>query len=60
MALQRGLSTVGGIGRTSTPEEVNVAAAALEDYGWLRLEKVETGGRPTTQIRLHPSLRGSA
>jgi Protein of unknown function (DUF3987) len=46
--------------KLSTPEEVTVAAAVLEDYGWLRIEKVETGGRPTTRIRLHPSLREDA
>ena len=45
--------------KLSTPEEANAATAILEDYGWLRLEKVETEGRPTTQIRLPPSLRGS-
>jgi hypothetical protein len=46
--------------KLSTPEEVTVAVAVLEDYGWLRIEKVETGGRPTTRIRLHPSLREGA
>ena len=46
--------------KLSTPEEVTVAAAVLEDYGWLRVEKVETGGRPTTRIRLHPTLREGA
>lgn len=45
--------------KLSTPEEVNAAVAILEDYGWLRIEKVETGGRPTTRIRLHPTLRES-
>jgi Protein of unknown function (DUF3987) len=45
--------------KLSTPEEVNAAAAVLEEYGWLRVEKVETGGRPATRIRLHPTLRGS-
>ena len=45
--------------KLSTPEEVNAAAAILEDYGWLRVEKVETGGRPATRIRLHPTLRGT-
>jgi hypothetical protein len=39
---------------------VTAAAAVLEDYGWLRAEKVETGGRPTTRIRLHPTLREGA
>ncbi len=44
----------------SAPEEVAAAAAVLEDYGWLRVEKLETGGRPSTRIRLHPTLRESA
>ena len=30
--------------KLSTPEEVNAAVAVLEEYGWLRVEKVETGG----------------
>ena len=42
--------------RLSTAEEVNAAASVLEDYGWLRIEKTGTGGRPTTLLRLHPSL----
>lgn len=46
--------------RLSTVEEVNAAAAILEEYGWVRVEKRETGGRPTTRIRLHPTLRGGA
>jgi hypothetical protein len=46
--------------KLSSPEEVTTAADVLEDYGWLRAEKVETGGRPTTRIRLHPTLREGA
>lgn len=46
--------------KLSTAEEVNVAASVLEDYGWLRVEKTDTGGRPATLLRLHPSLRGGA
>jgi hypothetical protein len=46
--------------KLSTAEEVNAAAVVLEDYGWLRVEKLETGGRPSTRIRLHPTLRGPA
>jgi hypothetical protein len=42
--------------RLSTAEEVGAAASVLEDYGWLRVEKAGTGGRPTTLLRLHPSL----
>jgi hypothetical protein len=43
--------------KLTTSEEVSAAAAVLEEYGWLRVEKVETGGRPATLIRLHPSIR---
>jgi hypothetical protein len=43
--------------KLASSHEVSAAAAVLEEYGWLRLEKVETGGRPATCIRLHPSLR---
>ena len=47
--------------RLSTAEEVNAAAAVLEEYGWLRVEKkTDTGGRPSTVLRLHPSLRVEA
>ena len=42
--------------RLSTPEEVNAAAAVLEDHGWLHVEKVATGGRPALKLRLHPVL----
>jgi len=38
-------------------EEVAAAASVLEDYGWLRVETLKTGGRPTQRLRLHPSLR---
>ncbi len=44
--------------RLSTPEEVNAAAAVLEEHDWLRVEKVGTQGRPTCRIRLHPVLLG--
>jgi hypothetical protein len=42
--------------KLSTPQEVNAAAAMLEAYGWLRVEKVATKGRPTTRLRLNPAL----
>ncbi len=42
--------------KLSTPEEVNAAAAVLEDHGWLRVEKVGTKGRPTLKLRLNPML----
>jgi hypothetical protein len=44
----------------STPEEVLAALRVLEDYGWLVMETVPTGGRPAIKVHLHPSLRGSA
>ncbi len=41
-------------------EEATAAASVLEDYGWLRVEALKTGGRSTARVRLHPSLRGEA
>ncbi len=46
--------------RLSNSEEASNAAAVLEEYGWLRVEKVDTGGRPATRIRLHPTLKGAS
>lgn len=43
--------------RLSSSEEVMAAASILEEYGWVRVEKVETGGRPTARLRLHTDLR---
>ena len=43
--------------KLSTPEEVNSACGVLEEFGWLRVEAVKTGGRSTTRLRLHPTLR---
>lgn len=44
--------------RLSAPEEVSAAAAVLEDYGWLRVEKVETGGvRPPDSDYIRVSER---
>lgn len=43
--------------RLSDAEEVKAGARILEEYGWLRVEKSGTGGRPTEKLRLHPSLR---
>jgi Protein of unknown function (DUF3987) len=42
--------------KLSTPEEVNSACSVLEEFGWLRIEAVKTGGRSTTRLRLHPTL----
>jgi hypothetical protein len=46
--------------KLSTPEEVSSACGVLEEFGWLRVEAVKTGGRSATRLRLHPSLREQA
>ncbi len=46
--------------KLSASEEVSVATGVLEENGWLRIEKADTGGRPTTGLLLHPSLREEA
>ena len=42
----------------STPAEVSKGLEVLANSGWVRLETLETGGRPAELIRLHPDLRG--
>jgi hypothetical protein len=39
-----------------TPERVLTGLDELKDLGWVRLESVVTGGRPTQVVRLHPDL----
>ncbi len=34
------------------------ALGILADYGWLKVHKFESGGRPSEVILLHPELRG--
>jgi hypothetical protein len=46
--------------KLSTPEEVSSACTVLEEFGWLRIEAVKTGGRSATRLHLHPSLREQA
>jgi Protein of unknown function (DUF3987) len=46
--------------KLSTPEEVSNACQVLEEFGWMRVEAAKTGGRSTTKLRLHPSLREQA
>ena len=43
--------------KLSTPEEVNNACSLLEEFGWIRVEGVKTGGRSTRKLHLHPALR---
>jgi hypothetical protein len=45
--------------KLSTPEEVSSACSVLEEFGWLRLEALKTGGRSTTRLRIHPILGGA-
>jgi predicted transcriptional regulator len=40
-----------------TPGHVNAALEKLQEAGWVRVEEVETGGRPTQVLRVHPDLR---
>jgi hypothetical protein len=46
--------------KLSTPEEVNSACQVLEEFGWIRVEGVKTGGRSTSKLHLHPALRRQA
>jgi len=46
--------------RLSTSDAMNAATGILEDFGWLRVEKVGTGGRATTRIHLHPSAQSGS
>ena len=40
-----------------TSQQVQEAAAVLEEANWLRVDEVATGGRPSCLLRLHPDLR---
>ncbi|MDQ2694063.1 MAG: YfjI family protein [Pseudomonadota bacterium] len=42
----------------TTPKETQNAVEVLEDYGWIRTARLDTGGRPKTLIYLHPVLLG--
>jgi hypothetical protein len=40
------------------PEAVWPAVEMLERLGWLRVDEVKAGGRPTYSVHLHPELKG--
>jgi putative DNA primase/helicase len=40
-----------------TRNAVDAGLAVLAPRGWLRVETIETGGRPAMVVRLHPDLR---
>jgi putative DNA primase/helicase len=42
----------------SSAGQVAKALGVLAEAGWIRVETVETGGRPTEILRLHPQLMG--
>ena len=41
----------------ATSSQVSGALKTLIASGWVRVETVNTGGRPTERLRLHPGLR---
>jgi hypothetical protein len=43
-----------------TKEETDGALALLSDFGWLKVHKFESGGRPSEVVLWHPTLRGGA
>ena len=40
-----------------TSDQVAGAIKVLEEFGWVRNEVVKTPGRPSSRIRVHPSIR---
>lgn len=40
------------------PEQLEAALRTLGQLGWLRVDELETGGRPSSVVLLHPELRG--
>lgn len=42
--------------RLTTPDEVKAGLELLEQYDWLTVEKVPTGGKPSEIIRLNPRI----
>jgi len=43
--------------RLTTPEEAKGGLDVLEEYDWLKVDKVNTGGRPTEIIVFNPRLK---
>ena len=42
--------------RLTTPEEVRAELKLLEEYDWLTVAKIDTGGRPSEVVRLNPKI----
>lgn len=43
--------------RLATPDEVKTGLEVLEEYEWLTVEKITTGGRPSEIITLNPNAK---
>ena len=43
--------------RLATPEEVKAGLEVLEEYEWLTVNKINTGGRPSEIITLNPHMK---
>ncbi len=45
--------------KLSTADQVNSAIKILKEFGWLKIEIIQTPGRSSNKIIVHPSLRSS-
>lgn len=43
--------------RLATPEEVKAGMEVLQEYDWLTVDKITTGGRPSEIVRLNPAIK---
>lgn len=43
--------------RLATPEEVRAGMEVLQEYDWLTVDKITTGGRPSEIVRLNPAIK---
>jgi len=48
-----------GWARLASPEEVRAGLGVLSEFGWVFVEKIPTGGRPTEVVRFNPKLEVS-
>ena len=44
----------------STSDTVDAGIVELDRLGWVQIEELQTGGRATRVLRLHPTLRGTS
>jgi putative DNA primase/helicase len=43
--------------RLATPEELRAGMEVLQEYDWLTVDKITTGGRPSEIVRLNPTIK---